>query len=60
MSIAITKYRVVARDKDGNIVCQGISENENAVDAVAAELRKNGYVVYNSYNWIWRSLNVGS
>lgn len=45
MSIAITKYKVVARDKDGNTVCQGISENENAVDAVAAELRKNGYVV---------------
>lgn len=45
MSIAITKYRVVARDKDGNLVCQGISENESAVDAVAAELRKNGYVV---------------
>ena len=45
MSIAITKYRVVARDKDGNIVCQGISENENAVDEVAAELRKNGYDV---------------
>ena len=45
MSIAITKYRVVARDKDDNIVCQGISENENAVDAVAAELRKNGYDV---------------
>lgn len=45
MSIAITKYKVVARDKDGNLVCQGISENENAVDAVAAELRKNGYVV---------------
>lgn len=45
MSIAITKYRVVARDKDGNLVCQGISENENAVDAVAAELRKNGYDV---------------
>lgn len=45
MSIAITKYRVVARDKDGNLVCQGISENESTVDAVAAELRKNGYVV---------------
>lgn len=45
MSIAITMYKVVARDKDGNIVCKGISENENAVDAVAAELRKNGYVV---------------
>lgn len=45
MSIAITKYKVVARDKDDNLVCQGISENENAVDAVAAELRKNGYDV---------------
>lgn len=45
MSIAITKYRVVARDKDGNTVCQGISENESAVEVVAAELRKNGYDV---------------
>ena len=45
MSIAITKYRAVACDKDGNLVCQGISENENAVDAVAAELRKNDYDV---------------
>lgn len=40
MSIAITKYRVVARDKDGNIVCQGITKNEDAMIAVAAELRK--------------------
>lgn len=45
MSIAITKYRVVARDKDGNTVCQGITENEDALIAVAAELRKNSYVV---------------
>ena len=45
MSIAITKYRVVARDKDGNTVCQGITENEAAADAVAAELRKNNYDV---------------
>lgn len=45
MSIAITKYRVVARDKNGNIVCQGITENEDAMIAVAAELRKNGYNV---------------
>ena len=45
MSIAITKYRVVARDKDGNIVCQGITKNEDAMIAVAAELRKNGYNV---------------
>lgn len=45
MSIAITKYRVVAYDKDGNTVCQGITENENEQTAVAAELRKNGYVV---------------
>lgn len=45
MSIAITKYRVVARDKDGNIVCQGITKNEDAMIAVAAELRKNGYDV---------------
>ena len=45
MSIAITKYKVVARDKDGNIVCQGITTNEDAMIAVAAELRKNGYSV---------------
>ena len=45
MSIAITKYRVVACDKDGNTVCQGITENEDALIVVAAELRKNGYVV---------------
>lgn len=45
MSIAITKYKVVARDKDGNIVCRGITENEDAMIAVAVELRKNGYDV---------------
>lgn len=45
MSIAITKYRVVACDKDGNTVCQFITENENEQIAVAAEFRKNGYVV---------------
>lgn len=45
MSIAITKYKVVASDKDGNIVCRGITENEDAMIAVAAELRKNGYDV---------------
>ena len=45
MSIAITKYRVVAYDKDGNIVCQGITKNEDAMIAVAEQLRKNGYVV---------------
>ena len=45
MSIAVTKYRVVARDKDYNTVCEGITENEAAADAVADELRKNGYLV---------------
>lgn len=45
MSIAITKYKVVACDKDGNIVCRGITKNEDAMIAVAAELRKNGYDV---------------
>ena len=45
MSIAITKYRVVAYDKDGNTVYQGITKNEDAMIAVAAELRKNGYNV---------------
>lgn len=45
MSIAITKYRVVACDKDDNTVCQGITENEDASIAVAAQLRKNGYDV---------------
>ena len=45
MSIAITKYRVVAYDKDCNTVCQGITEKEDAMISVAAELRKNGYDV---------------
>lgn len=45
MSIAITKYKVVACDKDDNIVCRGITKNEDAMIAVAAELRKNGYDV---------------
>ena len=45
MSIAITKYKVVACDKDDNIVCRGIIKNEDAMIAVAAELRKNGYDV---------------
>lgn len=45
MSIAKTKYKVVACDKDGNTVCRFITENENEQIAVAAELRKNGYVV---------------
>lgn len=45
MSIAITKYKVVACDKDGNTVCQCITENEDASTTVAAELSKNGYVV---------------
>lgn len=45
MSIAITKYRVVAYDKNSNLVCRGITENEDAMIAVAVELRKNGYDV---------------
>ena len=45
MSIAITKYKVVACDKDGNIVCRGITKSEDAMIAVAAELRKNDYDV---------------
>lgn len=45
MSIAITKYKVVAYDKDWNIVCQGVTFSEDAMTAVAAELRKNDYVV---------------
>ena len=45
MSIAITKYKVVACDKDDNIVCRGITKNEDAMIAVAVELRKNGYDV---------------
>ena len=45
MSIAKTKYRVVACDKDGNTVCQGITENEDALIAVVEELRKNSYDV---------------
>lgn len=45
MSIAITKYKVVAYDEDFNLVCKGITENEASADAVADELRKNGYRV---------------
>ena len=45
MSIAITNYRVVSRDKDGNTVCQGITKNEDTMIAVVAELSKNGYDV---------------
>ena len=45
MSIAITKYKDIACDKDGNTVCQGITKNEDAMIAVAVELRKNGYDV---------------
>ena len=46
MSIAITKYRVVACDKDGNIIYQGITKNEDTMIAVAAQLRKNCYSVH--------------
>ena len=45
MSIAITKYKVVARDKNGNIVCSGITTNEDATDSVSEKLRENGYEV---------------
>lgn len=45
MSIAITKYMVVAYDKDDNLICRGITENENALDAIASQLRDNGYIV---------------
>ena len=49
MSIAITKYEVVAHDIYGNLVCRGITEDEDAANAVASELRKNGYIVKSYY-----------
>lgn len=49
MSIAITKYEVVAYDIYGNLVCRGITESEDAATAVASELRKNSYTVKSYY-----------
>jgi hypothetical protein len=45
MSIAITKYKVVARDKNGNLVCSGVTTDEDVVDSVGEKLRENGYDV---------------
>lgn len=45
MSIAITKYKVVARDKNGNLVCSGITDNEDVVNSIGEKLRENGYEV---------------
>ena len=45
MSIAVTKYKVVARDKNGNLVCSGIVTDEDIVDSVGEKLRENGYEV---------------
>lgn len=49
MSIAITKYEVVAYDIYGNLVCRGITESEDVATAVASELRKNNYTVKSYY-----------
>lgn len=45
MSIAITRYKVVAYDRNGNIVCSGITDNEDVVNSVGEKLRENGYEV---------------
>lgn len=45
MSIAITRYKVVAYDRNGNIVCSGITDNEDVVNSIGEKLRENGYEV---------------
>lgn len=40
-----TEYKVLAWDKNGNLVCKGTTYNEDAVTNIAAELRKGGYEV---------------
>ena len=45
MSIAVTKYKVVACDKNGNLVCSGITIDEGIADSVGEKLRENGYEV---------------
>lgn len=45
MSIAITRYRVVACDRNGNIICSGITDNEDVANSIGEKLRENGYKV---------------
>lgn len=45
MSIAITRYKVVVYDRNGNIVCSGITIDEDIADSVGEKLRENGYEV---------------
>lgn len=45
MSIAITRYKVVAHDKNGNLVCSGVTTNEDIADSVGEKLRESGYEV---------------
>lgn len=45
MSIAITRYKIVAYDRNENIVCSGITNNEDIADSVGKKLRENGYEV---------------
>lgn len=45
MSIAITRYKIVAYDRNENIVCSGITDNEDIADSVGEKLRESGYEV---------------
>ena len=40
-----TEYKVLAWDKNNNLVCKGTTYDEDAVINMAAELRKGGYEV---------------
>lgn len=44
--IAYTEYKLRAHDKEGNLVCSTRKErDENKIEALAKELRANGYTV---------------
>ena len=43
MSIAVRKYKVVAHDKNGNLVCNGITTDESIAISVWEKLKENGY-----------------
>lgn len=45
MSIAVTKYKVVAHDRNGNLVCSGITADEDIANSIGEKLRENGYEV---------------
>lgn len=44
--IAYTEYKLRAYDKEGNLVCStGKERDEDKIEALAKELRANGYTV---------------